>query len=77
MLTAMREALAQGDPDALKQAAHTLKGSSSNLGAEPLTSLCVALEEHGQAGEIQEAVSLIDQLEQEFERVKSTLETLT
>jgi PAS domain S-box-containing protein len=75
MLTAMREALAQGDPDGLKQAAHMLKGSSSHLGAEPLTSLCVVLEEHGQAGEMQEAVPLIDKLEQEFARIKSVLET--
>ena len=77
VLTAMREALTHSNPDGLKEAAHTLKGSSSNLGAEPLTSLCVALEEHGQAGEIQRAVPLIDQLEQEFERVKSTLEAFT
>jgi CheY-like chemotaxis protein len=75
MLTAMREALAQGDPDGLKQAAHMLKGSSSNLGAEPLTSLCVVLEEHVQGGEMQEAVPLIDKLEQEFARVKLVLET--
>jgi CheY-like chemotaxis protein len=77
VLTAMREALVQGDPDALKRAAHTLKGSSSNLGVEPLTTLCVVLEEHGQAGEMQEAVPLIHKLEQEFEYVKSTLATLT
>jgi CheY-like chemotaxis protein len=75
MLTAMREALVQGDPDGLKQAAHMLKGSSSNLGAEPLTSLCVVLEEHVQGGEMQEAVPLIDKLEQEFARVKLVLET--
>jgi len=75
LLTAMREALAHGDSDGLQQVAHTLKGSSSNLGAEPLTSLCVALEEHGQAGEMQEAVPLIDKLEQEFARVKLVLET--
>ena len=75
LLTAMREALAHGDSDGLQQVAHTLKGSSSNLGAEPLTSLCAALEEHGQAGEMQEAVPLIDKLEQEFARVKLVLET--
>ncbi|HEY7711485.1 MAG TPA: response regulator [Candidatus Entotheonella sp.] len=75
MLTAMREALSQGDPDGLKQAAHTLRGSSSNLGAALLTSLCLALEAYGQAGETQEAVPLIDQLEQAFARVKLILET--
>jgi two-component system, sensor histidine kinase and response regulator len=75
MLTAMREALSQGDPDGLKQAAHTLRGSSSNLGAALLTSLCVALEAYGQAGEMQEAVPLIDHLEQAFARVKLVLET--
>jgi HPt (histidine-containing phosphotransfer) domain-containing protein len=75
MLTAMREALSQGDPDGLKQAAHTLRGSSSNLGAALLTSLCLALEAYGQAGETQEVVPLIDQLEQAFARVKLILET--
>jgi CheY-like chemotaxis protein len=77
MVTAMREALAQGDPNGLKQTAHTLKGSSSNLGAEPMTSLCMALEEHGQAGKMQAAVPLIDKLEQEFSRIRLTLEMRT
>jgi hypothetical protein len=35
----------------------------------------VVLEEHVQGGEMQEAVPLIDKLEQEFARVKLVLET--
>ncbi len=76
MLDMMREALTQDSAEGLREAAHTLKGSSSNLGAEPITRLCTVLEEQGQAGLLDEAASLIEQLEIEFERVKSTLNTL-
>ncbi|WP_143308397.1 response regulator [Candidatus Entotheonella palauensis] len=73
MLAAMRDAIAQQNADSLWQTAHTLKGSSVNLGAEAITTLCGDLESSGQAGDIHDAGLIIEQLEVEFERVKSSL----
>jgi len=59
----MRTALQNGDHDALRVAVHTLKGSSSNLGAKPLAKLCEALEkktlknDFADAGEQTEAIA--------------------
>jgi two-component system sensor histidine kinase/response regulator len=43
-LSAMRQALAEGAPRALEEAAHALKGSAGNLGAAQLAYECAALE---------------------------------
>ncbi len=71
LLAAMRDAMAQQNADGLWQAAHTLKGSSSNLGAETITALCGTLVTRGQAGAIDDAGAVIKQLEIEFDGVKS------
>jgi CheY-like chemotaxis protein len=73
MLAAMREAITQHNADSLWQAVHTLKGSSLNLGAEAITTLCRDLESSGQIDDLHEARSIIQQLEVEFDRVKSSL----
>ncbi len=71
MLAALRDAMAQQNAESLWQAAHTLKGSSINLGVEAITALCGALESSGQAGDIGDAEAIIQQLEMEFDYVKS------
>jgi histidine phosphotransfer protein HptB len=43
-LVAMQQALSSDDRSSLRQLAHSLKGSSSNLGALEVTELCIALE---------------------------------
>ena len=73
MLAAMRDAIAQHNADSLWQAAHTLKGSSINLGAETITTLCSDLEASGQSGDIHDAGDIMQELEAEFDRVKSSL----
>ncbi len=73
MLTTMRDAIAQHNADSLWQAAHTLKGSSINLGVEAITTLCGDLESSGQIGDIHDARSIIEKLEAEFDRVKLSL----
>lgn len=44
LIKAMGEAEARRDQEAIKRAAHTLKGSSGNLGARALQSLCASIE---------------------------------
>lgn len=51
LLTAIREAAAEGDMNALKTAAHTLKGASANIGAVGIQQDSLALETAAAAGE--------------------------
>jgi HPt (histidine-containing phosphotransfer) domain-containing protein len=58
---------------ALMITAHTLKGSSLNLGAKQLGALCLKLEEIGRAGKsIPEGTSTAE-IENEYENVKTML----
>ena len=55
--------------------AHTLKGSSLNLGAKQLGALCLKLEELGRAGKPIPGNTNAAEIEVEFENVKSMLIT--
>lgn len=68
LLVTLRDAAAHSDPDAMRRAAHSLKGSSANLGARRLAELSARLEALGRQGEVERAGSAIDQVEAEFER---------
>ncbi len=62
------------DAEALAQSAHTLKGSSANLGANRLSSLCRDLEVLGKANQLDdETVRLVDLLVKEYEQVQALL----
>lgn len=50
MATALGEALEAGDPIAVEEGAHKLRGSAATLGAQPLARLCEQLEEAARAG---------------------------
>jgi len=54
-------------------AAHTLKGSSLNLGAKQLGALCLKLEEIGRAGKSIPENCSIAEIENEYENVKTML----
>jgi HPt (histidine-containing phosphotransfer) domain-containing protein len=69
----MRIALAAKDPDRLAGAAHSLKGSCSNLGASGLRDLCQQIENHGRSGYLDEVFKLLKSVDQEFGRVNSEL----
>ena len=70
----LREAVAEGDPEAVERAAHSIKGSSANLGATRLCELSTRLEGFGRARALGEAPSLVDQIAEELERVRVALE---
>ncbi|UNU23304.1 response regulator [Microcoleus vaginatus] len=74
LLQAMKLAIDQGDTQALKRVAHTLKGSSANLSAAPLAQLCGRLEVMSTSGELDRASTLLAQIEGEYDRVKNTLQ---
>ena len=73
----MRIALEAKDTDGLAGAAHSLKGSCSNLGASGLRDLCQQIENHGRSGSLDEVFKLLESVDLEFGRVKSELLTAT
>lgn len=72
-ILAIKTALAEQSLSALMIAAHTLKGSSLNLGAKQLGSLCLKLEEIGRAGKSIPDGTSTSEIENEFENVNAML----
>jgi HPt (histidine-containing phosphotransfer) domain-containing protein len=69
------KALDTQDHHMLTIAAHTLKGSSLNLGAKQLGAACFKLEELGRSGIPISASMNTKEIESEFEQVKAILLT--
>lgn len=69
-LRLLHQAGANGDGQALRLAAHSFKGSCSNMGAPLLAGLCKQLEEAGRRERLAEAAKLIEQIEREFAIVR-------
>ena len=51
-LNDLRRAMERGDGEAIGKVAHTMKGSSSQFGAEELTRLCLQAETMGKSGQL-------------------------
>ncbi len=71
----MREALKGQDAQALQKTAHSLKGSSGNIGIQQIAIICAALEETLKKESWDEAETQVSELEEEFERVSQVLES--
>lgn len=69
-LNQLREAVQAGDAEHLRQTAHSFKGSSGNLGARRLASLCQTMESTPPV----EARDLLERIEQAFQEAKAALE---
>jgi CheY-like chemotaxis protein/HPt (histidine-containing phosphotransfer) domain-containing protein len=63
----MHGGIAAGDAMAVNQAAHSLKGRSSVLGALSLATLCQQFETLGRQGQLNEAEPLLNQLDAAFD----------
>jgi len=74
LLRSLNEASAQQDAVGLRKAAHTLKGSCGNLGADRMAALCRDLEVAAKQGTLSSARALIARIEQEYQSVKKLLE---
>lgn len=61
-MEAMEEALRSGDAVQLKQIAHSLKGSSGNLGARDVVAVCLELETLADAQDLSGAETMISRL---------------
>ena len=73
-LDAIRAAITLDQPEALRQAAHRLKGSSANFGATKLVSLCQELQSIAQSGTTQGTAEPLLLAEAEYERVLVALD---
>lgn len=69
----LRDALASPDFVVIHAEAHGLKGSSRNIGANHLGSLCSELEQQGKEGRAEGMATLFAALEQEFAAVCAEL----
>ena len=65
-LTALREALADGDPGMVGIKAHTIKGASANISAVRMRELAASIEDLANAGNLELTPELLANLEQEF-----------
>ncbi len=72
-LHAMQTSLDRRDAEALKIAAHSLKGSAKNLGARPLARICAALEHQTLAADWDHALLTLKAIGQEFEKLRAVL----
>jgi HPt (histidine-containing phosphotransfer) domain-containing protein len=72
-LVSMGQAAAAGDLPRLAAAAHTLKGSASNLGARHLAALCAVLEKQAKTEAAPNTAETLANLSAEFDRVRQLL----
>lgn len=69
-LRLLQTACQSGDAESLRQAAHSFKGSCSNMGAAILAELCRKLEESARLDRLDDASELIERVEREFAIVR-------
>ena len=69
----IRDAVMSGDASVVQRAAHSLKSSSANVGAQHLSSLCKEIESMGRANTITHAAELLSQVETEYVAVEAAL----
>jgi PAS domain S-box-containing protein len=79
LLGEVQQAMEAGDVETLRRASHTLKSSSANVGALPLSEMCRNLEAMARSNSLsrdgEHAASLVTGISQEFIRVRDALST--
>ncbi|MBI4860134.1 MAG: Hpt domain-containing protein [Candidatus Riflebacteria bacterium] len=75
-LKVMRQAVANEDYLVLTQTAHSVKGSSLNIGARLMATLCASVEDLATERSVIGAAELIERLEREFDLVRPILQSL-
>lgn len=72
----VEQGVADGDGDALRQAAHALKSSSANVGAERLSGLYRQMEKLGRERRLDEAREALDEVRGEYARAVSEMQAI-
>lgn len=76
LMVSICQALQQQDADSLSAAAHTLKSSSGNLGANAIAEISLQFETAGKNGDLTAVVDLLPALEQEYQLLRQALSKL-
>ena len=66
---ALAEGIARGDVETVRKAAHSIKGSSGNIGANAVMHLAAALEDRARAGDLSDAGERAAVIDAAYERV--------
>jgi len=72
-LRAMRRAIAAGDGEALREAAHALKGAAANFAAAPVVEAASQLELQGKNGDLAQSLAAYAVLTREMQRLRRAL----
>lgn len=75
-LSQIEDAIQTKDNHLLRRAAHTLKSSTANIGAETLADICQKLEDFGDNDQVDEAAKLLTKFQHEFLQVTIALEKI-
>jgi CheY-like chemotaxis protein len=75
-LAAIKRAVADHDPRALRAAAHALKGAASNFSAKGVAATALELQELGDRGETREAPAVLERLESDLAALRRALRKL-
>ncbi len=73
LITTLQQAVASEEMETVERTAHTLKGSSTNVGAIGMAALCRELQRVGSAADLAETMQCLTKLENEFGRVRREL----
>jgi len=68
--------MGEGDVEAIRRAAHALRGASANIGAKKLASVCEQMEMHAQLARVDATLELVQSFDAEFARVSDALNSL-
>ena len=72
-ITQIRGALENSSSSDLEAAAHSLKGSASNLGAHTIAASCARIMQHARKNEFSPAKDLLKSVEADFAKVRESL----
>jgi len=75
-ISRLRAAWQAGNPAEVHRAAHSLKGSSGNIGATQLFDVCRQLDDQGRAGDFAHMPALVASLDTEYARVAAEIHQL-
>ena len=67
----IRQAIAQGNAEAVRKEAHSIKGGAANLTADSLSRASLELEDIGRSGDLGQAPDTLDRLEEELHRLEA------
>ncbi len=72
----LNTALSAGDADGVRRAAHSLKGSSGNLGANQMAALCLKVEEQGKEENLEGLDAALEAIETEYQQVADIMKSM-